>query len=294
MRQAFQDLATRAPDTPLLVLNGMSAENGCRFNGSMLSTNAQDRDAVVSQCRQPLGLEISPEAALPATVDLVDFLCQDERVSLSTAALFSARFPIVLPAGEIQQCVDEAASADPDEPPSDPARTFVVDGGYLEGSGAGTAVDLWSAMEPLVTQYNESHADQPCVVPFFVQIDNGYIEPSSTDSRPPDVIGLQELMNLSKRSGIQAVAAQQAAQLAFGKPFTGGVDAVMGPPDANGNRSAVANRYALFATRAHPGSEPSLGWTLSNASFDDLVEQYRADPAPASEVAGWFHGLTCT
>jgi hypothetical protein len=137
------------PRVPLLLFNGTSVESGCRFNASMLQASGRQRDEPSAGCLSPRGLQASPDAVLAATVDLADFVCADQQPRLSTAVLLSARFPVISPSGHL-----ERPPCPGDGPPPRP-ETFVVDGGYLDNSGADTALDLWSALAPLVEENNQ-------------------------------------------------------------------------------------------------------------------------------------------
>ena len=58
----------------------------------------------------------------------------------------------------------------------------------------------------------------------------------------------------------------------------------------------VASRYARFTTRAHPGVQAPLGWTLSSASIDDLRTQLSSPEnlLELAEVSRWLGGeLSC-
>lgn len=292
MRQDFVDLRARHDDVPLLILNGTSAESGCRFNGSVLDANGRERTDAVIGCLEPQGLEGSPFAVLPATIDLVDFLCEGQTMSLAKAALLSARFPVILPVGELQQCkitdLGQREVAGPGDP--QPA-TFVVDGGYLEGSGTATALDLWDGLAPLVTAHNLDPSAAACIVPFFFQIDNSYLEPAGPGDTqaPPAFIGLQELSATNRSRDGYTTASRQEAQIAFGKAFTlGGVEII--DPDG----VELEDRYVRFSPVSHPGAAAPLGWTLSDAAFDDLFGQLEKNGPSITEFQSWFRGMTCT
>jgi hypothetical protein len=58
----------------------------------------------------------------------------------------------------------------------------------------------------------------------------------------------------------------------------------------------IASRYARVVTRAHPGIQAPLGWTLSNASMDDLRAQLllEENQMELAEIAHWLGGnLEC-
>ena len=118
---------------PLLLLNGTSVQDGCRVSASALDADVQEpttekalraRDCL-SMGAFEAGSSANPgQAALAATHDLVDLLCPDQDVRLSTAALMSARFPWVSPAGRVLRCDRRTGK------PTDFA-TYVVDGRLL-------------------------------------------------------------------------------------------------------------------------------------------------------------------
>ena len=285
-------LDVRVPDAPLLLLNGASAETGCRFNGSVLDANGRARDeTVVTGCLEMPSLEGASGAVLPSTIDLVDFLCDDDReISLAAAALFTARFPGISPVGEVEQCsvkTDDVAPVDEARDPS--PETFVVDGGYLEGSGTATVLDLWHALEPLIAEHNRSPEATACIVPFFAQIDNSYLEPRPPGDveAPPELLGLQEASANSRNRNGFTIASRQAAQVAFRQPFSlGGVTITLGG-------RVVDDRFALFSLRSHPGAEAPLGWTLSDGSFTSLFSQYELNSRSESRVNDWFRRMWC-
>jgi hypothetical protein len=297
----FLDL--RVPDAPILMLNGATAETGCRFNGSVLDANGRGRDdTVVTGCLETADLQGASGAVLPATVDLVDFLCDDDRsISLAAAALFTARFPGISPVGAVKQCSvhsDEDALSVDDPRDPDP-ETFVVDGGYLEGSGTATVLDLWHALAPLIAEHNRSPQATACVVPFFAQIDNSYLDPLAPGDveAPPELLGLQEASANKRNRNGYTTASRQAAQVAFRQPFRlGGVTIVPRDTAATTHdilEHEITDRFALFSLRSHPGAEAPLGWTLSKGSFTDLFGQYELNSPALSAVDRWYEDMDC-
>ncbi|MEA3511115.1 MAG: hypothetical protein U9R51_06735 [Actinomycetota bacterium] len=58
----------------------------------------------------------------------------------------------------------------------------------------------------------------------------------------------------------------------------------------------ITSRYARITTRAHPGIRARLGWTISDASFDDLRAQLTIEKnaLERSEIQTWLtRDLTC-
>jgi hypothetical protein len=135
--------------TPLLLLNGTSVNSGARIIASdLVSTvrakSGQSRDPLYSAAYDLFEMLSKPcpndqihgascETAsrggddVPARRDGVD-------VRLSTAAMLSARFPIVSPAGTIRAKNE------------DEIGDRVVDGGYFENAGLTTALDVARAL----------------------------------------------------------------------------------------------------------------------------------------------------
>ena len=157
------------PELPILLLNGTSVADGCRFNASILdaaytlpraSRNAAERcrstqpfDGVYLTQPTPEQIATPDRAVLAGTRDLVDFRCDETAdIALSSAALLSARFPFVSPAGRIAQpCAGKKVS-------------YVVDGGYLDTSGASPLVELsagCSRASPPATRTPERAASCP-------------------------------------------------------------------------------------------------------------------------------------
>lgn len=134
--------------TPLLLLNGTSVDSGARIIGTdLISTRpapashsraplypaAYDFFEMISTpCKAPKG-DMCPAAGIgdkdvPVLRDGPDIL-------LSTAALLSARFPIISPAGALR-AKDDATHGD-----------RVVDGGYFDNAGLASALDVARALK---------------------------------------------------------------------------------------------------------------------------------------------------
>jgi len=272
-------------DLPLMVFNGTSVNDPCRFNTSVLSATAHGADDTCTSLSVFEGrtTPVPGAAALAATKDLADYLCPDQDVKVSTAALMSARFPVINPSarigGSLADCTDE------------PFEAFVVDGGYNEGSGAGTLMELWQRLESDVEAFNE--ASDACIVPFLIQIDNGYENPGAAPAGSTPIEVLVPVRTLiASQFGRMANAREQAA-IEFDRPLevAGKVVVVTDPAG-----SPIISRYARITTRAHPGVQAPLGWTLSNASFDDLRSQLTIaeNREELAEIQQWLtQPLTC-
>lgn len=262
--------ADRVGTGPLLMLNGSSVLDGCVLNVSILDEGRRGaEDLPLTDCTagNEATLELEPEGDLPMTADLVDYLgCgEGEDVRRSTAALLSARFPYVSSAGRLPGC------------PGDSTK-FVVDGGYLDTSAADPPLAAYLAIEDLIEAHNAESTDS-CIVPYFLQVDNGYLDPVSPprSASPPNQL-LAPLQTLWASTGLQSRAerARTLAAETFTRPFP----TVPGDPG-----SAVPGpRYALIVPQRHPGVEAPLGWTLSDASQRDLEDQLYTDNAETIET----------
>lgn len=199
-------LATQAlPRQPLTILNGFAVDSACRVAISRLDTNGrrgpEDCGRIDNEPVAPgepaKGTDVA--AALDATSDLTDFLCRDEDIRLSTAALLSARFPFVSPSGRLETCK------------AGDGTTFVVDGGYRDTSAASTLTELWS----------KALADKaaPPALPIFLQIDNGYdlAKAQQQDKRPNELA--VPFRGQQRAPGGIATAARQSAERLFDPYF---------------------------------------------------------------------------
>lgn len=282
LRRGIAELWLEAPSVPALVFNGTSVRDGCRVNVSVLDVSGGSPE--IPACSAGGGF-LAANGPFGATHDLVDYLCPGEDIALSTAAGMSARYPYVSPAGRL-------AASDPRCAPAGAGAVYVVDGAYLEGSGAGSLLDGWVALSNFVARANASR-DDVCVVPFMVHIDNGYESATVTSAdSPPREMVVPIMATLSVASGITAARAEAA--IAFEAPFRIAGDEVR--LVVSGSREAVESRYARIVTRAHPGVQAPLGWTLSQASIDDLRNQLSTpeNREAFAEVRRWLAAdLTC-
>lgn len=261
---AASTLGVHGPEFPLLFLHGATVDGGCRLTASVI-------DLVTPG---PLGcLEVGAEAQLGRTRDLFDFTCTTGEptphdVRLSTAALLSARFPYVSPSGGLTSCEDGNR------------RTFVVDGGLIESSGAAPLAELWTILAPWIQQHN-ALGDRACIAPRLVLIDNGYVDPAAeTPPRRPQEL-LAPLMALSSARAAATPAARQAAAIAFNTAFSS-VAACAGP--------STDGPIAHLEPRLHPGPLAPLGWSLSEWAEADLRNQLgsKTNGEELNKIRSWL------
>lgn len=266
---------------PRLLLNSYSAEDGCRLNVSVLSAS---ESRPLDHCNE------GSQTILDGTTDFSAFArCHDDPddgtlddIPLSTAALLSARFPFVTPSARIA-CES-----------SDDGVTYAVDGGYLDTSGASPIVELWPSVEQEVSAYNAERGNTDCVVPFFLQIDNGYSDVSTPlggttvahDPRPNELT--LPLAAQRQAPGGVANRARAAAQRLFGQePFDSAGTQVI--RTAGFDQPSVL-RFARISTQGHPGTKAPLGWVLSPAAMRDLDDQLAGQGLPIEFVRAWLDG----
>jgi hypothetical protein len=295
-----QGLYQRGATFPLLLLNGTSVTDGCRFETSVLRLAiAAQNNEFVGGCRSLAVFEsklpnvqeaekklfptwpptyVPPTArtnwVLAATRQVQDYLCDGRDISLSTAALLAARFPIVSPTGRVT---------------CDGRSSYVVDGGYFEDSGVGTIDELWSSLEPLVAAEN-AKTTGPCIVPFLIEIDNHYSTPAGPgpDARPDEL--LAPLQTIGAVRGAHDADARLTGALRFSGPVA--------PNQTVSNGHAMLDRVAYVYPLAHPGSEAPLGWTLSEVAKTDLNNELENPyvQLQLERIRQWFkpRTLSCT
>jgi len=243
------------PEVPLLMLEGTTVADGCRFTSSVLHAGLASADGdchALQDAGVANAIMRQQEQFLASTHDLVSFLCLGDDVRLSTGALLSARFPFVSPSGRLSSC-------------GGGTTTHIVDGGYYDTSGAGALLETWSALQPLVDDYNRTHG--ACIAPYFIQIDNGYqqVQAARGEKRPNELTVSNTTSQATR--GAHSSAEEAAAKLLFDRPF------VSGGRVLTSGTGEFTSRYAAFLTQAHPGVQAPLGWTLSSVARKDLRDQ---------------------
>ncbi len=286
LERGIFDLWANEPGLPLAVMNGTSMNDSCATNGSVLVTRADTgKHALECTTLAPFDLarsDVTSEefsGAWSATHDIGRILCEDQDLSLSAAALTSARFPLISPSGRLVQCAETEGRV--------PDAVYVTDGGQLELSGTLTATQLWESMEPLVARWNALNPTQ-CIAPMLIHMENGFSEDTSalSASPPNEWTGPALWSFLSAKGGLVGNARQRAA-LEFSEPLGEQQLAV----HADGKEIP---RFAYVRTRAHPGATAPLGWTLSPATLDDLAAQLGQNLAEFRLINTWLEGeLEC-
>jgi len=284
------------PRFPLLLFGATSVEDGCRM---AVSTAGGIEPSTVpgTDCLTPgqfVGTPARPairppDGVLAATKDAFAWTCPrggdgavPRDLRLSTAALLSARFPYISPSGGMTWC----GHGD--------ARSYVLDGGLLENSGADAIEETWAAIEPAVRAFNASaEADGRCIAPRLLLLDSEFAEQGV---REPHGRSLQLFAPGSGAGSVaraQDSAAQQEALIALGRSFADVRAACPGAgADPGGGAGPDEAAPADIHPRARPGSEAPLGWTLARRSQSVLRAELGSEQnrEQLAVVRGWYGG----
>ncbi|QJY44603.1 hypothetical protein [Pseudonocardia broussonetiae] len=244
-----------------LILNSTAAGPGCRVLVSQIDLTAGP---------DLPGCQGSLDGLPAATLDLGAYERCLGRMTWATAAMLSARFPFVTPAGRVD-C--EVLRPDGARAPTD---LQLVDGGYAEGTGIATVADLAPAVADLVREHNATvPADGAIVVPLVLYLEDE--TRSDVIADPPDLA--PELL-------VPVVGGDAAGQLVRTDAWLQrSADALADPcPAVAGSRCEDAVRVVrqgvpggvvLAAPATVPGVSSPLGWTLSDDSRRQLAEGLR-------------------
>jgi hypothetical protein len=194
----------------------------------------------------------------------------------ATAAMLSARFPTVTPAGRV-----------PGAGCPQGRDLQLVDGGYAEGSGLGTLADLSAEVMQLVRARNATAGSTP-VLPLVLYLED---EPRTEIVAEPGRLTPELFVPLAGRDA----AADQVSTGAWLQRLSDDV-ADPCPPGPAGNACTAAvvaahgvlrDRVVVAAPLTRPAVEAPLGWTLSPDSrrqlaldLEDQVADCSAAPSP--------------
>ena len=146
--------------------------------------------------------------------------------------------------------------------------------GTTKTSGASPINEIVPRVRQLLTRDTAA-----CVVPVFLQIDNGYTGQSSgADSTVGQLTA--PLTGLQK----EAAGWEAAARAESRREFDDSSEPTASAP------ARASDHFFQVATRAHPGAKAPLGWVLSKAARDDLRDQLEVNRAEILRLRGVLDG----
>ncbi|RXZ45254.1 patatin-like phospholipase family protein [Agromyces binzhouensis] len=253
-----------SPRIGIPVLNSTDVRSKCK----VLVSNGVATDPSVSAGATSAGCDTAataPAASLPVSAACF------AGMEWATAAMLSARFPVITPAARIEPggaCGEDGMQ--------------LVDGGYAEGSGLGTAADLAPVLADRISVWNEGDgAGGPPVVPILVYLKNsgGYdLRQDLEGVAAEPLVPLVGAAALSK-SGTEQVLRQRisAAFRTIGEPDDPSGDAIAAA------RGVLPGLTVVVAPSTEPAVVPPLGWALSGFSIGSLergIERQLREPDP--------------
>lgn len=283
-----------------LVLNSTAAGLGCRVmvsqqhlrpsaaaeaNQSLTQqTNAEKSDFQLPNC--------SSRDQIPVSVDLFDAYpgsCAAD-MTWATAAMLSARFPYVTPAGRVPSPnLSDCNGGNDDD-------LQLIDGGYSEGSGLGTIADTIPLLSEMILAHNSevlaaassqnlltgsgSAGKRSIIVPVVLFIRNS---PGSDVTAPVKNLTSELIVPMAglgaadlqtgagawlQRIGMNLNACPTSTNAASGSAAV--APAALCMKAVEQIDAIVPGRVAVAAPNTVPGISPPLGWTLSQYSQIEL------------------------
>jgi hypothetical protein len=215
-----------------------------------------------------------------------------------TAGLLASRFPYVTPSGVVGRCGDLKAAQ-------------LVDGGYTDNTGIGTIVDLAPVWGAAVREHNDqvlAAGTGEVIVPLVVYIENGTGKDYSVGNDDPvDGIG-NTFKPGTNLSSVPELLVPPATKLITAKEDGTNDRALLRDartaaaaqlcsesPACTGLRAKLPNSVYVISQSTQPSLSAPLGWTLSQASQNDLdadlVLQGDKQCAPDCRGYGTLHDL---
>lgn len=296
LAQRWEPARPASGRTGALVLNSTASGIGCRLLISQLDLDgAPDVQNAVEGLPQN---ENCREASTPLSLDLLAKGACPLNLSWSTAAMLSARFPIISPAGRVPYRHGDTRTCDAGH------AYQAIDGGYSEGSGLGSIHDLWPSFQTELRKLNDAAGvEGPFLVPVFLFLQNS--AGSDLIPGPPELAGELAVPLL----GISAKNLQSDSTTWMQRLDASADVCASAPLDVPDDRAAPSEgnvpqpdepaeqcREATQAFARHlggnsvrvapdsrPALDPPLGWTLSKLSQDRLRQAMDAESSCPGE-----------
>lgn len=268
------------PLVGLPMMNSTDARTKCRVPVSTVPV-AGDGE----RCAQPVGAPAATLSILDPCVATLDW---------ASAAMLSARFPIITPAGRLGDAgANDACGTQTRQ---------LIDGGYAEGSGLGTAADLAPLVAATVRERNATRADTYLVpILVFAQNSAGYdladdLRAVSAEPLVPLVGAAAAGNQTTKSAWIQRIstaftqACPAAAEVTASPPTddattTDSTEAEQDNADqeqaqreraeacdaaVDAVQDALTGQVVVVAPTTKPTVVPPLGWALSSFSIASM------------------------
>ena len=254
--------ATFEPVEPAgtLLLNSTDAVSGCKVIVGM-------RVPLATEATRASGRTIACDAAGSGAAAAISFQqltgpATCPTVRWSTAAMLSARFPFVTPAGRFPGGSGGCASHD---------LVQLVDGGYADNTGLSTLADLAPEVAERILQANtaaDGSSENPFILPVLMYLQNstgGDIKTAGNKTAEP-LIALSD----------SRIKKAQVSSDAWIQRIVVGLDNVCPPTnsDCRGARTkfreTIPSGVVLVSPTTRPSIAPPVGWTLSRLSRDNL------------------------
>lgn len=266
---------------PLTAFNASDLQDGCLAPISTLSDLAgpavsEDGRGCLDPDRQLV--DESGAGGFPGAVDIVH-TCRGQGLTFVDAAINSARFPYVTPAGRIENCGDGVF--------------YLGDGGYVDNSGAMTAAVLLERLEPLIAADN-AKGDR-CIVPILLQIDNGAegLIPGGQAAGDPSQLTVV-VSGIVASNSARHDRAKVAAATLVQQPLVDADGDVINVTYLDPNNGVTtANRYLRVFPVAQAGHDATVGWLLSTPSKDMLDNQLQAAVRYGKNLLSATGNLSC-
>lgn len=261
---------------PLLILNSIDAVSGCRvlvaqnpFGQRLTPKTGSDGESGGTRLTQAACTLPSEPAAGAIALEHLYAGCT-VHLRRSSAAMLSARFPIVTPGGRLP-----FATCGPATQP----EVQLVDGGYGDPSGLSTMAEIAPAIVSEVAQYNLSQEDV-VVVPVVVYLKNSL----GAGIAETDLKLSPELFVPIAGYGARGL---QTAEATWLQRLNGVVAEACGGEPAGPCAATLddlrTTQVVLVAPQTTPAVAPPLGWTLSEMSRSAMDFALKTEAAATTE-----------
>lgn len=277
LKRAYDD--QRRDAVGWMVLNSSAVGYECRVVISQLDLELDTRTVTDPSTKAVIPSCSGSEPGVANAIDLHELYGSCPlKLDWATAALLSARFPIVSPAGRTAGVGDDCAKL-PD--------VQLADGGIVDNSGLATIADLTPEVMEAVREANArvevSSAKTPWIVPIVVYISNspgGDVSAAQADPWTDikiaiDAQGAGQYAQNSDRAWLQRIASQTSTPCPASAAACAAAAEVV--------RERVGLGVAVVAPRTTPTVSSPLGWALSDVSLSAIDREVRRLAAKGGE-----------